>query len=57
MKIGTKFVKGNEVIEFIGEQDVKGFGFFRHVEGSDLPTFFGLKLNRMKKLGWKKIAK
>ena len=54
MKIGTQFAKGGEVIELIGEQDVKGFGFFRHLKGSDLPTFFGLKFSRMKRFGWKR---
>jgi hypothetical protein len=56
MKIGTKFTKGTEVIEFIGEQDVKGFGFFRHLKGVYAPSFFGLKLNQMKRRGWVKVG-
>ena len=49
MKLNNRFyinnvyrTKNNELVIFLGYQDVKGFGFFRELKNPH--TFFGLKL-------------
>lgn len=56
IKLYSLFQRGSEVIECLSpcQDGAKGhlFGFFRHVSGSTVPTFFGLRLGTMKKKGW-----
>ena len=58
-KPGSQFQKGKQIIECLSPKidGPKGhlFGFFRHLRGCALPTFFSIRLGTMRKHGWMRV--